>query len=59
MTLTLTTGTLEPTDTLDGWIITSDHASAVGADDVPLRRGDIVTATGDVVRDGRVVANIQ
>lgn len=58
MQVTLTTGTLDSTDTLDGWVITSATAIANGAEDVELQRGDVIHHNGDVYRDGELIANI-
>lgn len=57
-TITLTSGTLDTTDNLDGWIITSPQASAEGVEDVDLKRGDRIDINGNVYRDGELIANL-
>ena len=58
MTLTLTKGTLEIADNMNGWLITSGHAIAEGAEDMDLYRGDWITIDGDVFRNGEHVGNL-
>lgn len=58
MQVTLTKGTLESNEMLDGWIITSAIAIADGAEDVELRRGDLIRINGDVYRADELIANI-
>jgi hypothetical protein len=59
MEINLTTGTLDTTGNLDGWVITSPRAIAEGAEDVELLQGDKIRLNGDVVRQGEIIANIQ
>lgn len=63
--ITLTTGTLDTNNNLDGWIITSDRASVIITDDpdyddanVYMVRGDRITINGDVYRGDDCIANI-
>lgn len=58
MQISLTKGTLESNDALDGWIITSATAIAEGAQDVELLLGDIIRINGDVYRSGKLIANV-
>jgi len=63
-TITLTTGTLDTNPNMDGWIITSDHASYAPYPDeyddinVYMVKGDRITINGDVIQDGVIIANI-
>jgi len=56
--INLIVGTLQATPGLDGWRITSAQAIAEGAEDVPLSRGDYISISGNVYRDGQCIANI-
>lgn len=58
MEFTLTNGTIQASDNLDGWTITSESATVKGAEDIKLMRGDQISANGDVFRNGENIANI-
>lgn len=58
MTIHLTSGTLDSNDNLDGWVITSHIAIIEGVEDIPLRKGDRITITGDLYRSGELLGNI-
>lgn len=58
MQIELINGTLETTDSLDGWIITSSTATAAGAEDLPLIKGDRINVSGDVYRNDELIGNI-
>lgn len=58
MTLNLITGTLAMSENMNGWIITSGHAIAEGAEDMDLYRGDWITIDGDVFRNGEFLGNL-
>ena len=58
MNITLKTGTMDNTGNLDAWVITSDHAVVIGAEDLDLQRGDIINVNGDVTRNGVDMGNV-
>jgi hypothetical protein len=65
--ISLTTGTLDTNNNLDGWVITSDRASYV-PDGVPehlagdltveMVKGDKIDINGNVYHDGQMIGNI-
>ena len=52
------TGTCVNNENLDGWVISSSEAVVVGAEDLPLMRGDQIRINGDVYRKNVFIANI-
>ena len=58
MQIHLTAGTLDSNDNLDGWVITSAHATIDGSEDISLQRGDRISINGDVYRHGEYIGNI-
>jgi hypothetical protein len=57
-TIILATGTMQPNDNLDGWTITSETATVKNEEDIELRRGDRISANGDVSRRGHIIARV-
>lgn len=63
----LSYGNLSLNDNIDGWIVMSQYAMLNdggvvtdpdvldGGDDLVLRRGDLLTIDGRIVRDGRII----
>ena len=57
-TIKLVNGTMDSNGNLDGWIITSTKAVVDGAEDIALRKGDRITADGDVYRGEEFLGNV-
>lgn len=63
ITIKLSRGTIDTNDNLDGWVITSDTATAEGCvmdgqDMLPLVKGDKIKINGDVIRGSHNIGNI-
>lgn len=58
MKFQLITGTVDVTENMDGWVITSKRALVAGSEDCPLVGGDRIDFNGNVIRDGEIIANI-
>jgi len=58
MVIKLISGTLDSSNDMSGWIVTSQSAIAEGAEDMPLQKGDRVSLNGDVWRGDELLGNI-
>ena len=61
MTINLSSGTLDTTDDLSGWTITSKTATIEGLEEEPemeLREGDRIMCDGRILRNGAVFARV-
>jgi len=58
MEICLVSGAIDTNDNLDGWVVTSQRATAEGAEDLLLIRGDQIKINGDVYRNNEFIGNI-